>query len=262
MFARSVILPCFCRRDFHVHTRYSDCGQPEATPEAMVQAAREAGLEALGIADHVIFPHDRSRPAMVRQQLPQEADGLRLYVGCEADMQSPTRCTIDPEFAADLDFVVMAASHLYLPGVELPPDLDPPAMAAFILQLTEAALRTGLTDIIAHPFVVPSGPWGFEELVGAADPAAIDRVAQMAAREGVAMELNPKQVRITPDAAGWFYRRLLEVGVKLAVNSDAHHPRDVGCRSEKYAGEEELREVGLTEDCLWRIEDRAETNRR
>jgi histidinol phosphatase-like PHP family hydrolase len=250
-----------CRRDFHVHTRYSDCGQPEATPKAVVQAAREAGLEALGIADHVIFPHDRSRPAMVRQQLPVEADGLRLYVGCEADMQSPTRCTIDPEFAAGLDFVVVSASHLYLPGVELPPNLDPPATAAFILELTEAAIGTGLADIIAHPFVVPAGPWGFEQLVGAAAPAAIDRMAHAAAHAGVAMEFNPRQLKITPESARWFYGRLLEAGVKLAVNSDAHHPRDVGCRSEAYAREEEMREAGVTEDCLWRIEDRAGPNR-
>lgn len=255
-------MPYLCRRDFHVHTHYSDCGQPEATPEAVLNAAREAGLEALGIADHVIFPEDRSRPSMVRQQLPEEADGLRVYVGCEADMQSPTRCTIDPEFAAGLDFVVMSASHLYLPGMELPPDLDPPAMAAFILELTEAAIRTGLADIIAHPFVVPGGPWDFEQLVEAADPSSIDHVAQAAARAGVAMELNPKQLQITPDAARGLYRRLLEAGVKLAINSDAHHPRDVGCRSDGYAGEEEMREVGVTEDCLWRIEDRTGTGRR
>jgi len=75
------------------------------------------------------------------------------------------------------------------------------------------------------------------------------------------MELNPRQLRITPDAARWFYRRLLEVGVKLAINSDAHHPRDVGCRSDGYAREEEIREVGVTEDCLWRIEARAGTGR-
>jgi len=199
---------------------------------------------------------------MVRQQLPEESDGLRLYVGCEADMQSPARCTIDPEFAAGLDFVVMAASHLYLPGVELPPDLDPPAMAAFIVELTAAAIRTGLADIIAHPFVVPGGPWDFQQLIEAADPSSIDHLAQAAARAGVAMELNPKQLKLTPDAAGGFCRRLLEAGVRLAINSDAHHPRDVGCRSDGYAGEEELREVGVTEGCLWRIEDRAGAGRR
>jgi len=127
---------------------------------------------------------------------------------------------------------------------------------------TAAAIRTGLADIIAHPFVVPGGPWDFQQLIEAADPSSIDHLAQAAARAGVAMELNPKQLKLTPDAAGGFCRRLLEAGVRLAINSDAHHPRDVGCRSDGYAGEEELREVGVTEGCLWRIEDRAGAGRR
>ncbi len=72
----------------------------------------------------------------------------------------------------------------------------------------------------------------------------------------MAMECNPAFVREAPEAAGWLFRVFLEAGCKVAIGSDAHHPNDVGCRGPRYAGEEELRELGIGEECLWRIEER------
>jgi histidinol phosphatase-like PHP family hydrolase len=227
----------------------------------MVRAAQEAGLEAIGITDHIIFPKDRVRPGLVRARLPREMDGLRVYVGCEADMQSASRCSIDAEFAAGLDYVVMAASHLYVGGVELPPQLDPRGMASFIVELMNAAIANGLADIIAHPFGVPECPYAWEELIAAADPDAISRTAETAARAGVAMELNPRYLRQAPEAARWLFRRVLEAGCKLALSSDAHHPSNVGCRGTRYATEEEMRAEGITEDRLWSVEDRVSPRR-
>jgi histidinol phosphatase-like PHP family hydrolase len=183
------------RADWHVHTAYSDCGEPEATPEAMVRAAQEAGLEALGFADHVILPRHRSRPQLVRERLPGQVDGLRLYFGCEADMQSPTRATITREFAADLDYVIMSASHLYVPGVERPAQLEPRTMAALIISLTNGAIESGLADVIAHPFGVPESPFRFDEIVSKIDEEALLRTGEAAARAGVAMEFNPRYLR-------------------------------------------------------------------
>lgn len=239
-----------------MHTYLSDCGHPEATPEAMVAAAREAGLEAMGFTDHVIFPEDRARPAALRLELAARVEGLRVFIGCEADMQSPTRMTIDREFAAGLDYVILAASHLYVPGVELPAELNPRTMAALILELTRAAIATGLADIIPHPFAVPSCPYAWQELVAAADREAVSRVAEAAARAGVAIELNPRFLRLAPEEATWLFTRVLEAGCKFAISSDAHHPSHVGCRGERYATEDELRALGVTEDRVWSIEDR------
>ena len=59
------------RADFHVHTTYSACADPAAAPEAMVQAAQEAGLEAVGITDHIVSPINFDRPWRVRQELPE-----------------------------------------------------------------------------------------------------------------------------------------------------------------------------------------------
>ena len=72
------------RTDFHVHTNHSLCGHPDATPRAVVRAAQDAELEAVGITDHLVVPINFDRPRLVREELPGELDDLRVYVGGEA----------------------------------------------------------------------------------------------------------------------------------------------------------------------------------
>ena len=40
------------RADLHVHTCLSPCGEPEMVPTAIVRAAKQAGLDVIGICDH------------------------------------------------------------------------------------------------------------------------------------------------------------------------------------------------------------------
>jgi histidinol phosphatase-like PHP family hydrolase len=254
---RSRGLSGLIRADFHVHTTYSDCADPAATPEAMVQAAQEAGLEAIGITDHIAAPINFDRPWRVRQELPAEVGGLRVYVGCEAEMHAPDRATISRELAEGLDFTVFAASHLHNIGPEVLYGLKPREMAAFMIELMRGAIETGYADIIAHPFHAPLSPYPFAEVVGAVDRDELGRTAGMAARSGVAFECNPRFLVEAPEQAEWLFTVLLGGGCKLSIASDAHHPDDVGCRGPGYATEEELREIGISEECLWRIEERA-----
>jgi len=249
------------RADWHIHTHLSDCGHAEATPAAVISAAQQAGLEEVGFTDHVILPEHRERPRILRRQVPRAAEGLRVYVGCEADMQSPTRASIDAGFASELDFVVMSASHLYDEGVSRPEGLTARQTAALCTELMLAAIASGLADIIAHPFGVPASPFTFEEIAAEADHDGWMRVAEAAARAGVAIEYNPVYLRYAPEVAHWLFPPLLDAGVKLALNSDAHHPANVGCRGPGYASDEELRAEGLTEDRVWRIEDRVSAGR-
>lgn len=245
------------RTDFHVHTCLSDCGSPEATPKAILHAAREAQLEAIGFSDHIIFPQDLARPERLRARLPRETGDLRVYVGCEADVISPSDISIDANFACMLDFVLMSASHLYVPGTAHPVgDMEVHAMAAYIIAGMNLAVDSGLADVVVHPFCVPMGPYDFAELAAAADPAELSRLGEKAAQAGVALEFNPGVLRAWPDAARWVLGLFLETGVKLAINSDAHHPRGVGCRGDSKATEEEMRAAGVTDDVVWTIADR------
>ncbi len=243
-------------RDFHVHTNLSDCGAPEATPEAMLRAGRDAGLEAMGFSDHVIYPKDRPRPGLLREQVPAEYEGMQVFVGCEADVLSRTEFSIDRAFADTLDFVILSASHLNVPGAGHPRGLDVRDEATYIIELMHVAVDSGLADVVAHPFCVPAPTYSFEELVTVADPDALRRLGEKAARSGVAIEFNPRELGRAPDAARWLYRLLMETGVQFAVNSDAHRPSSVAFRGPQHASEEAMRATGLTADMLWRVGER------
>jgi histidinol phosphatase-like PHP family hydrolase len=256
-------MPGLLTADYHTHSCFSDGGaQPESTPMSLVEAAQAAGLEALGITDHVNSPADWPLPGLVRQQVPTCYQGVRVYVGCEAEMHAPDELTIGPELAAELDYVIVSASHLYNPGVRLPPDLDAPRMAAYILELMNGAIASGLADIISHPFGVPWSEIKFPELAEAVDRDDLMRTAESAASRGVAFELNPAFVTWVPDLAGWLFSRFLEAGAKLSIGSDAHVPGPVGCRGSEFATEEQLRAIGMTEDRLWHPSDRISHKRR
>jgi histidinol phosphatase-like PHP family hydrolase len=219
-----------------------------------VAAGHEAGLEAIGISDHVFLERHRERPAIVRGALTEEDDGLRIYVGCETDMQSPDRVAIDAEFAAGLDYVMVSASHLYDPGVEREFIDEPRSMAAYMLELMRGATDLGYVDIIVHPLHVPACRYSFANFAKAADEANLRSVARMAAEAGVAMECNPRFLRAAPEEAKWLFGTFLEEGCTLSVNSDAHHPAHIGCRGPQFATEEELRAIGIDEQCLFGME--------
>lgn len=250
------------RADFHVHTTLSDCASREHTPDRVLQEARETGLEALGISDHIFGPDDLRKPKELRAQLPERLGNLRIYVGCEAEMHGPTEPTIDADYAAQVDFVIMATSHLYYLGDEVLNGLGEQELLGLMLDLMDGAIETGCGDIIAHPFRVNGCRFGFADLVAALDRDRLMQTARKAARAGIAMECNPAFLRAAPDAAQWLFRSFLETGCKLSIGSDSHYPGGIGCHGPDFATEDELRTMGLSEGTLWVIEDRVTARRR
>lgn len=241
--------------DFHVHTTMSECANREATPETVIRRGQEEGLTAIGISDHIFTEADFSKPRALRVQLPRAVGNMAIYVGCEAEMHAPDHPTIDMAYAAERDFVVMAATHLYFLGDKMD-DMDAPDLADLICDLTLGALESGCADILAHPFRVNGCRFSFPVLVGAVKRDRLMRLAQRAARQRVAIECNPRFVREYPDAATWLFRCFLEAGCKLSIGSDAHWPVDIGCNTDEFASEDDLRDLGLSEESLWTIEDR------
>jgi DNA polymerase (family 10) len=81
-----------------------------------------------------------------------------------------------------------------------------------------AAIRNPHVDVIAHP----TG-----RLIGQREGADLDMEAilQAAAQEGTAIEINAYPDRL--DLPDVYVRRAVELGVKLAINSDAHDVRDL-----------------------------------
>jgi histidinol phosphatase-like PHP family hydrolase len=222
----------------------------------VVRAAQEAGLEAVGISDHIVAPANFDRPKLVRERVPQQVGDTRVYVGCEAEMHSRAECSAPRDLAKSLDFVIVSASHLHNIGMDLLHDLTLNQTLEFMLDLMRGAIETGFADIIAHPFHAPMCRFVFAELVEALDDEKLARIAREAAEGGVAIECNPRFVREAPGQAARLFGAFMEAGCKLSIGSDAHHPDHIGYRGHWYASDAEMRAIGVAEDCLWRVQDR------
>jgi DNA polymerase (family 10) len=205
-------LPELVERDdlkgtFHCHSEWSD-GQ--ATIAEMAQAARDRGLQYLGIADH-------SRSAgyagglsieRVRAQW-AEIDALNESIGSRFRILKGTECDILPDGSLDypddlldgFDYVVASVhSNFGLPREEM----------------TRRLVRA-----VSNPRVTMLGhPTG--RLLLARDGYAVDldAVIEAAAKAGTMIEINANPHRLDLDAA--HCRRAREKGVTIVINPDAH----------------------------------------
>lgn len=74
------------RADLHIHTVLSPCGDLDMSPRNIVRAAREKGLDIIGIADH-----NCTRQAGVIQELGRE-NGLFVLAGAEVTTAEEAHC--------------------------------------------------------------------------------------------------------------------------------------------------------------------------
>ena len=193
------------RGTFHVHTVASD---GSATLEELAAAAAERGWEYLGICDHsrsARYAHgleiERVRSQWRQIDSINEAGGVRLFKGIEADILSDGALDYPPEILAGFDFVV-ASIHSHF-------------------QLSEAEQTARLLRALENPYTTILGHLTGRLLL-AREGYAVDQEAVIAAagRLGVALELNANPHRLDLD---WrMLRRAKEAGALIAINPDAH----------------------------------------
>ena len=110
--------------DLHVHTYLSACCEQKErqTPSAILALAEEMGVNTIGFADHIwVNPklqpsdwyrsQDATQTARLRADLASISTNVRVLVGCEAEMIAPGKIGLTREYAAQLDFVLLACSH-------------------------------------------------------------------------------------------------------------------------------------------------------
>jgi histidinol phosphatase-like PHP family hydrolase len=227
--------------DFHVHTRFSPCGHPDATVAAMVARAQAKRLAALGFADHVTpvsIPgcgfYDGQQigvlaemRAVVAALPPATYDGLELLVGVEADYTLAGVGCLDTAMIELVDHVVCSASHFHLPAAPAPEANTPAAKAALMVRLAREMLLLDGVAIWAHPFdcsvMQPLGPIIAE--IGTGVQAELISLANV--RE-VAIEINGGSCQDPAyrTATAGFYGLARELGARFTVTADAHHPDD------------------------------------
>ncbi|MFA5865886.1 MAG: PHP domain-containing protein [Phycisphaerae bacterium] len=233
--------------NLHIHTLQSRCAQREMTVNNIIMKAQAAGLEVIGLSDHL---HEKNRDfnemiLTTRRCLTQIETSITVLVGCEAQMVSPEKVTIDQSVAVQLDYVSISADHYHVPEVENPRKKTPPAYADHYLKMLEGALDTGFCSMISHPFVFSKvEEMDVRQALAAYDKKALTSILKKAADRNVAFEFNPKHAATFPG----FYTELVstfhDLGVKFTIGTDAHSLSDIGY----VISDDLIKALGINED--------------
>jgi DNA polymerase (family 10) len=194
------------RGTFHNHTTASD---GRSTLEDMVAAAKELGLEYLGIADHskASFQANGLDEKRLAEQVARIAElnaedpGFRIFAGTECDILKDGSLDFPDGVLASLDYVVASIhSSFTMPAAE---------MTKRIIR----AMENPFVTMFAHP----TG-----RLLLGREPYQVDipAILDAAAATGTWIELNANPRRLDLDWRWWHLAK--EKGVKCVINPDAH----------------------------------------
>jgi len=193
------------RGDLHAHTDWSDGRLPL---ERLVAEAEARGYEYIIVSDHSrsstvaggLTPEEL-REQITRIRALQAKHRIRILAGSECDILADGRMDFPDDLLAELD-VVLAAVHSRFkqPRAE---------MTARIVR----ALSHPCVDILVHP----TG-----RLIGERDPydVDLDQVFAVAKEHDKAVEINASWQRL--DLKDTHARRAAEMGVRIAISTDAH----------------------------------------
>ena len=266
--------------DYHLHLRSDALTATaaehftQANVERYRAAASERGIAELGVSEHVY----RFRQALAVWRHPfwleQARDDLDAHCAFVRE-QTDLRLGIEADFVAgreeqmatllaarDFDYVVGSVHFLRDRAVDMDDySVWQTARSAeevwrrYFQTLGEAA-RSGLFDVIAHPDLVKV--WGRERPRPEGDLRRYYELAlEGIAGSGVAVELSTAGLRkrareVYPAPA--FLQMCVDVGVPVALSSDAHRPEDVGAGYEHALAL--LEGMGVGELCVFERRER------
>ena len=239
--------------DYHVHLRPDEVDATadeyftEANAERYLAAASEAGVNELGVSEHIhrfadaleIWDHEFWRENAL--------DDLAAY--CEFVRSTPLRLGIEMDFLPgredrianlldrhEFDYVIGSVHFVGDRAVDhdgydiWATDGDPDRIWARYFETLAEAARSGLFDILAHPDLVKV--WGPGRPAPRRDPRfhyepAIEAIAET----GVTVEVSTAGLRkpvreLYPADA--FAEMCIDAGAVFSISSDAHVPGDVG----------------------------------
>ena len=192
--------------DLHVHSIWSD-GQNSI--EELSKAALALGYEYIAITDHspsVVIAGGLSAEQVEEKiesisAFNNEHKGFTVLVGSEVDIRADGELDYPDDLLAKCD-VVVASVHMAQQQKE-----------RTITGRLISAIENKYVDIIAHP----TG-----RIIGNREPYEVDMqsVLEAAAEARTAMEINAYPARL--DLNDVWSRAAKDLGVKLAINTDAH----------------------------------------
>ncbi|RME85527.1 MAG: DNA polymerase/3'-5' exonuclease PolX [Caldilineae bacterium] len=201
--------------ELHGHSTWSD-GQNSI--EEMAEAARARGYRYWAVCDHSVglgitggvdadgLRKQAAEIEALNQRWRQEGVDFRLLRGIEVEILADGTLGLPDDVLAELDVVVASIHSSQRQDRET------------ITERCLRAVRNPHVDILGHP----SG-----RLLGRRPPTDIDleRVLQTCAETGTVVEINAHPYRL--DLNDIYARRAVELGCKIAINTDAHSPADM-----------------------------------
>jgi DNA polymerase (family X) len=206
-----LILLADLRGDLHSHSTASD---GHASIAEMAAAARERGHSYSAMTDHsqrVTIAHGLDAKRLARQldeidRVNGRLRGIKVLKGCEVDILGDGKLDLPESILRELDIVVGAIHSKF--------DLPRAKQTERLVR----AMDNPHFHILAHP----TG-----RLIGERAPYDIDmeRLLEAARQRGCYLEVNAQPDRL--DLNGEHCRMAKEIGVKLALSTDAHSTGDL-----------------------------------
>ncbi|HNX29249.1 MAG TPA: DNA polymerase/3'-5' exonuclease PolX [Syntrophomonadaceae bacterium] len=214
--ARAYTLPVLIecqdiKGDLHMHSSWSDGG---TKIEDMREAAREMNYDYIAITDHSkslpisggLNEERLTAQAKVIDALNQQTDSFAILKGIEADILKDGQLDFDDKVLSELDIVVASIHSNF--------NLDKDKQTERII----SAMKNENTNVIGHlTGRLLNRRKGYE--------INIEPILETARKNNVALEINSHPDRLDIDAE--IARQAKDYGVKIAVNSDAHHKEDL-----------------------------------
>lgn len=195
------------RGDLQTQTNWTDGAH---SIKEMAAEAKRLGREYIAITDHTrslamargLDEKKLRKQTAAIDELNKKRRGITVLKGAEMNINKDGRLDIDDETLAQLDVVGIAVhSHFGLPRAE---------MTRRVIR----AMENPHADILFHPtgrILQRRAPYEID----------IDAVIQAARRTGTALEVDAFPDRL--DLKDEHIRKAVEAGVKLVIDSDAHH---------------------------------------
>jgi DNA polymerase (family X) len=196
------------RGTFHNHTTSSD---GRSTLREMAEAARDLGLQYLGIADHSKSSVQArgldeakllAQLAEIRALNQEFGPDFRVFAGVEVDILKEGVLDFPDEILAQLDYCVASVHNAF--------GMSEAEMTQRIIRAMECKYVTMLGHLTGRMLLIREGY--------AVDAPA---VIEAAAATGTIIELNANPRRLDMDWRWWPLAK--EKGVKCVINPDAHH---------------------------------------
>jgi DNA polymerase (family 10) len=202
--------------DLHAHTEATD---GRSSLKEMVEAARYLGYSYLGITEHskaVTVARGLDRKRLEKQieeidALTDKYSGFRIFKGIEVDILEDGSLDLPDEVLKKLDFTVCSVHSLF--------DLPSEKQTERIIR----AMDNPHFKILAHPtgrLINKRAPYRVD----------MDKIMRAALERGCFLEINAHPERL--DLNEHHCRMAREMGLKLAISTDAHHSE--GLRHMKY----------------------------